>query len=862
MLPEKLTMQAFGPYVDKQEIDFDNFSHLFLIRGETGSGKTMILDAMTYALYGKSSGGQREELESMRSRFVKDDTPTIIDFTFALHGKHYRFMRKVEVKEKRNKDKTIKVSVDAGEMLDDQFYPFFENPKLRNIEEKAIELIGLTHEQFIQVMVLPQGKFEKLLTSKSEEKQEILRTLFQMDKWENITIYLSDKANLMKKQMDEKKQRMDALYQGAMVKDQEDVLCQIQEKEAVLQKMEEKSLILEHDLTKLQDILNEQKMLHDLVVEQQTLLKKQGQLHQQKQIIEKIKQRIEEYHQVEMILPYFHSYKKSQMEHLKRQADLQKAQQQWKIMQEKMRHLEDMRKDNEKGMIIYQNLQNEATSLQNCKEAFLELQQLQKQKNLYQNKQKEIKQRMEAHSLQLKAIEEQHETMYQAYLNDTAMQLRETLQDQKPCPVCGSLHHPYEKMMTNQYVDVMALKSLKETLEQEKQKQSELEKQWIKISTDYDHYIHQYAQQKTSYQTKFSAYASLDTIEKLQNEEKNLKQKLLTIYQKQQQQQKEIENILLKHKEAQGKLETAKTEIIRAQDMEKEAHMAYLAHCTEDMKEEVLLHQPDAAQIKKDEKQIEEYQTMMIKTASRMEEVTLQLKNKKIEDLQMLNQDMIRLQQERKAHMQMMADVKSRIELLKDIQKQGASMSEEYEKLQPSYQKLLHFSRAMRGDNSVGIERYVLGIMLSNITANANQLLAGVHHGRYQIYRSEHASGKTRKAGLEFSIYDAYSCSMRNVVSLSGGEKFLVSLALSLALSMSVQARNGGISFDCMFIDEGFGTLDEHSIADALSILEKMSKQKGKIGIISHVEVLKENIPGGIEVEKTRNGSTIIIRKD
>ena len=65
-----------------------------------------------------------------------------------------------------------------------------------------------------------------------------------------------------------------------------------------------------------------------------------------------------------------------------------------------------------------------------------------------------------------------------------------------------------------------------------------------------------------------------------------------------------------------------------------------------------------------------------------------------------------------------------------------------------------------------------------------------------------------------------------------------------------------------MFIDEGFGTLDEHSIADALSILEKMSKQKGKIGIISHVEVLKENIPGGIEVEKTRNGSTIIIRKD
>ena len=138
----------------------------------------------------------------------------------------------------------------------------------------------------------------------------------------------------------------------------------------------------------------------------------------------------------------------------------------------------------------------------------------------------------------------------------------------------------------------------------------------------------------------------------------------------------------------------------------------------------------------------------------------------------MLNQDMIRLQQERKAHMQMMADVKMPDRAFKGYPKQGASMSEEYENYSQVIRNFCIFQGQCGGDNSVGIERYVLGIMLSNITANANQLLAGVHHGRYQIYRSEHASGKTRKAGLEFSIYDAYSCSMRNVVSLSGGEKF------------------------------------------------------------------------------------------
>ena len=102
---------------------------------------------------------------------------------------------------------------------------------------------------------------------------------------------------------------------------------------------------------------------------------------------------------------------------------------------------------------------------------------------------------------------------------------------------------------------------------------------------------------------------------------------------------------------------------------------------------------------------------------------------------------------------------------------------------------------------------------------------------------------------------------IRDSVSLSGGEKFLVSLALSLALSAVVQARNGGIQLDTMFIDEGFGTLDEHSIADALAVLQIMSSSRGYVGIISHVELLKENIPAGILVEKSREGSHVQIRK-
>ncbi len=145
--------------------------------------------------------------------------------------------------------------------------------------------------------------------------------------------------------------------------------------------------------------------------------------------------------------------------------------------------------------------------------------------------------------------------------------------------------------------------------------------------------------------------------------------------------------------------------------------------------------------------------------------------------------------------------------------------------------------------------------MLSSITAAANQLLAHVHDGRYRIYRSTKTSGKVRKSGLELCVYDAYSQSERSVISLSGGEKFLVSLALSMALSTVVQAKNGGIRMETMFIDEGFGSLDEQSIADALQLLSNMVRRKSTIGIISHVELLKENIPYGIRVVKDKNGS-------
>ena len=270
---------------------------LFLLEGETGSGKTMLLDAMTYALYGKSSGGQREDLESMRSRFASEQMPTIVDFTFTIKEKEYRFFRSVEVRTKRNKEKAYKVNVDAGEMIDGCFHPFFENPKLRSVEEKAQELIGLSYLQFVQVMLLPQGKFEQFLTSRSEEKQDILKTLFQMERWSSINGWLTDKLNQKRNALDLLKQQMAAdlrsLNEESMQAAQQTYASLT---EQIVQDNEQKNALLQQQENVQADLL-QQKEYHrwkeDYKLKQQQCEKEkqqEGQMKQQKEQVLRWKQ--------------------------------------------------------------------------------------------------------------------------------------------------------------------------------------------------------------------------------------------------------------------------------------------------------------------------------------------------------------------------------------------------------------------------------------------------------------------------------------------------------------------------------------------------------------------------------------------
>lgn len=196
MKPLKLTMTAFGPYKRTETIDFTDLNpyNLFIISGNTGAGKTTIFDGICFALYGSASGADREDNRMLRSDFSEDDTHTAIELEFEINGRRYRILRQLGHVKKGNKSKTGE-RYEFYEQADGKEIPCVDRQIVSEIDKKVEAIIGLTQDQFKQIVMLPQGEFRKLLTSQTENKEAILRRLFKTESYNQINQLLRDKKN-------------------------------------------------------------------------------------------------------------------------------------------------------------------------------------------------------------------------------------------------------------------------------------------------------------------------------------------------------------------------------------------------------------------------------------------------------------------------------------------------------------------------------------------------------------------------------------------------------------------------------------------------------------------------------------------
>ncbi|RLV60416.1 SMC family ATPase [Parashewanella curva] len=332
MKPELLSMSAFGPFSHTQDIDFNALSEhaLFLINGPTGAGKTTILDGICFALYGKTTGNEREGTQ-MRCDMADDDLLTEVTFQFRLGEDCYRIRRVPEqARKKKSGDGFTQQKPEAQlyRIETDGTQTLLVETKVSEATTEIEQLIGLDVEQFRQVMVLPQGKFRELLMADSKSREKIFGQLFQTQIYKRIEDQLKQQSASIRQQVQDIRNQRKGILQSAELDSDKALAEQTEGLKPQLEQAEKQKHSAQMELQTATKSLESAQQLKQKFVEFNNAKEKQQQLKQQAETIDQIKHKLELAHQASKLLPVFENFKQRQQEHSNSELQLKSAQHQ------------------------------------------------------------------------------------------------------------------------------------------------------------------------------------------------------------------------------------------------------------------------------------------------------------------------------------------------------------------------------------------------------------------------------------------------------------------------------------------------------------------------------------------------------
>ncbi len=841
MKPLRLAFQAFGPYVGRQEIDFSLLGRagLFLICGETGAGKTFLLDAITYALYGQSSGGSCGTFAEMRCQRAEATISTEVLFEFERGGQQYRFVRRMEP--------------GSGKILSDVFYlnrdgvfeSFYETPGTAQAAEKAAELTGLGYDQFRQAVILPQGQFERLLTAEPSETRELLTTLFDIAHWGEAARRLREQAEAEQQELEELRQKKAALCRAAGCAQEGKLRITKQEIQARVEQ-------LKKELSSVtQAMAQESRGLEEAVALENAF----SRLEEAVQQTEHLEARADEQqHRRETLGLRALSEPYERWRRAVRDARLSRENVQFSRLAEadcgKQRTALDTE---EQQMIAQRALLRQRAERQAALEAELTL--FEQRRLLAEEAaalQEQLSKRQEDHIRckrnYLACVAESSRVSAQ-HLQLMSCELAESLYEGAPCPVCGSIHHPSPAQKREDQPTREQIQRINERLRltdialtrsaaacEGVEQQLHAAERRLEKAGGYDKDAHLAAQNQGK-----AAAAAVSKLEIIEGKLSELARR-----------RSELD---LKGRTIQVSLRNGENQLVRMEAAE-EAVRCELERLDPDgsARKRLQEERPSPAFFEQLEKELRMYDEHLYAARETVRTESSCLEGKVRPDLSAIRSRLEQLEERSQTLYSASAAAEHQFQLICEAETAILGINRTLEARSAKCERLSEFARLLCGENGISVERYVLGIMLSAVTAEANRLLKGMYGGRYQVYRTlETVDG----AGLALEVLDRETGARRSAAALSGGEKFLVALALSVGLSSVTQAQAGGKELGAVFIDEGFGTLDEQSLQDAVRALSELRLSQGMVGVISHVDFLGESIPVGIEVRKTSGGSEI-----
>ncbi len=487
------------------------------------------------------------------------------------------------------------------------------------------------------------------------------------------------------------------------------------------------------------------------------------------------------------------------------------------------------------------------------------------------------------------SLRNRYQNLEKTYMNGQAGILAATLIPGNPCPVCGATHHPNPAGMQEEI-------PTKEELEEEKKKVEEKETLYQtkyifaaglkeKVEEKERHILEGYFAflEKSREAGNFSEDVEKELAEmeaNLKRERKLLKEEKEELLKSQRKLQSTVKELWELKKELPAKETTLRKllEGIRKSSEKKSALEAVeesllkqekelFASLEYESREEVLKIMNQYENLKEDIRQEVEnarktYQNILLQTSAlqgTLKTLSEQQSRKEIKDLDKAKEELEAFKN-KKLQLQRKKD-----EILSRLGKNTHAIQKILEKRNLLEEKEADFGwmkalndTANGRQNEKGkimLETFVQMAYFERILDYANVRMEKMTGGQYTLIRKKEAENNRSQSGLDLDVIDHYNGSVRNVKTLSGGEAFLASLCLALGLSDEIQSSAGGVRLDTMFVDEGFGTLDEEALSQALEVLISLStKGKRLVGIISHVEELKQRIPRQIRVTKSKNG--------
>lgn len=893
---------------------------LYVICGDTGAGKTTIFDAITFSLFGKASGKNvSSEMFRSKYAQPETPTFVEMTFRYRGQEYWIRRNPKYERPKVRGSGTTPQEPNAELHYPDGSIFTGKgSTPKKDRATEEVEKLLGLSYEQFTQVAMIAQGDFRRLLEAHTEDRVKIFRQIFDTGLYQTLQDRLKEAAGELKRgcaALTEDVRRDGTAIQFSEGSEDQDTAERARRGELPYGELIPllDRLLAEDDIQK--SAVDEKRGEIDKELEKLIAQIKQGELRRENQKgLNAAKERLEQ------LRPQIEAAAKALEEVLTHQDEIPRLEAQAAQLEDRLPQYGQLQelsgqiaglgektaleeKSLEAGRAALETamdrLARDKAAMQTLDGAALhaaqarhereklertvqQLQELKKDLLALENLQVSCRRAQEDYQKKAQMAQEQEETwqkINRAYLDAQAGVLAKGLFSGTPCPVCGALEHPHPAPISREAPDEAAWKRAERSAKLAQQQASEAsrvagerkkeketrEEQLCQQAQNLLPALHQAAlpemnelsaaetRQNTALRTAIKQQEDADArvekakilgeaIPKLEQSAAKEKERLASL-------DKELARCKAAAEEKRRQAEKLRQELPFPTEKEAEEKAAALrAEKTRlqtrlqdaQVRKTDLEKQQEAAQGK-----LETYQTLLQDGEDIDLEQTGTLRERLI-------QDKMRLEKERGV-------LQTRIALNRKAKENLLRHLENLEKSSGRLTWLKALSDtangALTGQERFRLETYIQTTCFARVLYRANLRLRVMSSGQYDLLRRTDV-GLRGQVGLDLDVVDHWNGTIRGVETLSGGESFLASLALALGLADEIQSSAGGVKLDTMFVDEGFGSLDEESLQKAIQALSQLGEGQRLVGIISHVAGLKEKIDRQIVVKKDLSGGS------